>query len=70
MRSLHDFCREMNRRRPAVQLEGRWMFIDKTGAVTAQFPAGIAFAEPLSDGLSLVTAGEARLRGPQWPVGD
>lgn len=39
----------------AVQLEGHWMFIDKTGAVTAEFPAGIAFAEPLSDGLSLVS---------------
>jgi hypothetical protein len=40
----------------AVQSEGHWMFIDKTGAVTAEFPAGIAFAEPLSDGLSLVSA--------------
>jgi len=40
----------------AVQLEGHWMFIDKTGAVTAEFPAGVAFAEPLSDGLSLVSA--------------
>jgi len=40
----------------AVQLQGHWMFIDKTGAVTAEFPAGIAFAEPLSDGLSLVSA--------------
>jgi hypothetical protein len=40
----------------AVQLEGHWMFIDKTGALAAEFPAGIAFAEPLSDGLSLVSA--------------
>jgi hypothetical protein len=40
----------------AVQLEGHWMFIDKSGAVTAEFPAGIAFVEPLSDGLSLVSA--------------
>jgi hypothetical protein len=40
----------------AVQLEGHWMFIDKSGAVTAEFPAGVAFAEPLSDGLSLVSA--------------
>jgi hypothetical protein len=40
----------------AVQLEGHWMFIDKAGAVTAEFPAGVAFAEPLSDGLSLVSA--------------
>ena len=40
----------------AVQLQGHWMFIDKTGAVTAEFPAGVAFAEPLSDGLSLVSA--------------
>ena len=32
------------------------MFIDKAGAVTAEFPAGTAFAEPLSDGLSLVSA--------------
>lgn len=39
----------------AAQLEGHWMFIDKTGAVTAEFPAGIAFAESLSDGLSLVS---------------
>jgi hypothetical protein len=40
----------------AVQLEGHWMFIDKSGAVTAEFPAGVAFAERLSDGLSLVSA--------------
>jgi len=40
----------------AVQLEGHWMFIDKSGTVTAEFPAGVAFAEPLSDGLSLVSA--------------
>jgi hypothetical protein len=40
----------------AVQSEGHWSFIDKTGAVTAEFPGGIAFAEPLSDGLSLVSA--------------
>ena len=39
-----------------VQSEGHWMFIDKTGAVAAEFPGGIAFAEPLSDGLSLVSA--------------
>jgi len=39
-----------------VQLEGRWMFIDKSGAATSEFPAGVAFAEPLSDGLSLVSA--------------
>ncbi len=32
------------------------MFIDKSGTVTAEFPAGVAFAEPLSDGLSLVSA--------------
>jgi len=40
----------------AVQSEGHWKFIDKTGAVVAEFPGGIAFAEPLSDGLSLVSA--------------
>src|SRR3989442_4848807 len=40
----------------AVQLEGHWMFIDKAGAVTTEFPAGIAFAEPPSHGLSLVSA--------------
>ena len=40
----------------AVQLEGHWTFIDKSGAVPAEFPAGIAFAEPISDGLSLVSA--------------
>ena len=40
----------------AVQLEGHWMFIDKSGALTAEFPGGVAFAEPLSDGLSLVSA--------------
>jgi hypothetical protein len=40
----------------AVQLEGHWMFIDKSGAVIAEFPGGIAFAEPISDGLSLVSA--------------
>jgi hypothetical protein len=40
----------------AVQLEGHWSFIDKSGAVIAEFPGGIAFAEPLSDGLSLVSS--------------
>jgi hypothetical protein len=40
----------------AVQLDGHWTFIDKFGAVAAEFPAGVVFAEPLSDGLSLVTA--------------
>jgi len=40
----------------AVQLEGRWMFIDKSGTTVAQFPPEVVFAEPLSDGLSLVTA--------------
>jgi hypothetical protein len=40
----------------AVQLGGHWTFIDKLGAVIAEFPAGVAFAEPLSDGLSLVSA--------------
>ena len=40
----------------AVQSEGHWMFIDKAGAVAAELPGGIAFAEPLSDGLSLVSA--------------
>jgi WG containing repeat len=39
----------------AVQLEGHWMFIDKSGAATSEFPAGVAFAERLSDGLSLVS---------------
>jgi hypothetical protein len=39
-----------------VQLDGHWILIDKSGAVAAQFPAGIVFAEPLSNGLSLVTA--------------
>jgi len=41
----------------AVQREGRWMFIDKAGATIAQFPPEVVFAERLSDGLSLVTAG-------------
>ncbi len=40
----------------AVQLEGRWMFIDKSGATTAQLPPDVVFAEPLSDGLSLATS--------------
>jgi hypothetical protein len=40
----------------AVQLDGHWTFIDKLGAAAAEFPAGVAFAEPLSDGLSLVSA--------------
>jgi WG repeat protein len=40
----------------AVQLDGHWTFIDKSGAVTAEFPAGVVFAEPLSDGFSLVSA--------------
>jgi hypothetical protein len=39
-----------------VQLGGHWTFIDKSGAATAEFPAGVVFALPLSDGLSLVTA--------------
>jgi hypothetical protein len=40
----------------AVQREGRWMLIDKSGGTIAQFPPEVVFAEPLSDGLSLVTA--------------
>lgn len=39
-----------------VQREGHWMWVNRSGEVTADFPAGIAFAEPLSEGLSLVTA--------------
>jgi len=39
-----------------VQLEGRWMFIDKSGTMTAQLPPDVVFAEPLSDGLSLATS--------------
>jgi hypothetical protein len=39
-----------------VQLEGHWTFIDKSGATIAQLPREVVFAEPLSDGLSLVTA--------------
>lgn len=39
-----------------VQVEGHWMFINKEGVVTAELPAGVAFAYPLSNGLSLVTA--------------
>lgn len=40
----------------AVQFEGRWMFVNREGVVTAEFPAGVAFAYPLSDGLALVAA--------------
>jgi hypothetical protein len=64
----------------AVQLEGRWMFINAKGVVTAELPAGVTFAYPLADGLSLVTAdrdGQGRKMGyvdrngrwaikPQW----
>lgn len=39
-----------------VQLNGRWLFIDKSGATAAELPEEVVFAEPLSDGLSLVTA--------------
>jgi hypothetical protein len=39
-----------------VELDGRWLFIDKSGATVAKLPEAIIFAEPLSDGLSLVTA--------------
>jgi len=39
-----------------VQLNGRWQFIDKSGATVAQLPAEVVFAEALSDGLCLVTA--------------
>jgi WG containing repeat len=39
-----------------VQLNGRWLFIDKSGLTVAKLPEEITFAEPLSDGLSLVTA--------------
>lgn len=39
-----------------VMLEGHWMWINRSGAVTADFPAGIVHAMPLSEGLSLVTA--------------
>jgi hypothetical protein len=40
----------------AVQSEGHWVFISKSGEIMAEFPAGVAFAYPLSEGLSLVTA--------------
>ncbi len=40
----------------AVQLEGRWIFIDKSGATKAQLPQDVIFAEPLSDGLALATS--------------
>jgi hypothetical protein len=39
-----------------VQLNGRWLFIDKSGATAAKLPDEVVFAEALSDGLSLVTA--------------
>lgn len=39
-----------------VQFDGHWIFIDPSGATVAQFPGEVTFAEPLSDGLSLVTA--------------
>jgi hypothetical protein len=52
----YDLGGEFAEGQAAVQLEGRWMFIDKSGATVAQFPPEIVFAEPLSDGLSLVTA--------------
>ena len=39
-----------------VQVDGRWGFIDKSSAMVAQMPPEVVFAEPLSDGLSLVTA--------------
>jgi len=39
-----------------VQINGQWIFIDKAGAKAAKLPEEVAFAEPLSDGLSLVTA--------------
>ena len=40
----------------AVAEEGRWVFIDTSGARVAQFPPEVVFAEPLSNGVSLVTA--------------
>ncbi len=40
----------------AVQFEGRWIFIDKSGATKAQLPQDVIFAEPLSDGLALATS--------------
>ena len=40
----------------AVESDGHWMFIDKSGTTTAQLPADVIFAEPLSDGLSLATS--------------
>jgi hypothetical protein len=43
-----------------VQLNGRWLFIDKSGATVAKLPEEVIFAEPLSDGLSLVTAETGR----------
>ena len=39
-----------------AQLNGRWLFIDKSGATVASLPEEVVFAESLSDGLSLVTA--------------
>ena len=40
----------------AVQLEGHWIFIDKSGATKAELPRDVIFAESLSDGLSLATS--------------
>ena len=39
-----------------VQIEGHWVFIDKSGATKAELPPDVIFAEPLSDGLSLATS--------------
>ena len=43
-----------------VQLDGNWVFIDKSGATVAKLPGEVVFAEPLSEGFSLVTAVVAR----------
>jgi len=35
----------------AVEFGGRWMFIDKSGTMTAHLPEDVIFAEPISGGL-------------------
>jgi hypothetical protein len=59
----------------AVESGGHWMFVDKSGTATAHLPEDVIFAEPISDGLALVTAGPESSRkfgyvdrNGQWAV--
>jgi len=59
----------------AVQLEGRWMFIDKSGAATSEFPAALPLLNRSPMGSRsfrqiAISPVEVWLCGSKRPVGD